>query len=137
VNALGCDVRYIDYLNLLRGGSGDDAWSKLSDMARSAKINAEQTNSVNVLLVQVNEEGKIRYSRGVSEHSSASWVWNTKPEERAKEVGRIVVEQPKSRNSSAFPMELGLHWKCMRLAKLEDAAEVGELDTPKNLAADV
>lgn len=62
------DVCIIDYISLLAGADSDDQWRQLGKIARTAKINAKNTNRVNILLCQVDGEGKIRYSRAVSEH---------------------------------------------------------------------
>jgi replicative DNA helicase len=138
INSYAPDVVIIDYISLLKGADADDAWQKLGAMARLAKINAEATNRVNILLCQVSDEGKIRYARAISEHSTNSWVWVAKKEERQKEVGRIVIEQPKARNSSAFTFEVGFHWAHMKVVDVEQVEDVGVVAEPmKNLAADV
>lgn len=62
------DVCIIDYISLLSGADSDDQWRQLGKIARTAKINAKNTNRVNILLCQVDQEGKIRYSRSISEH---------------------------------------------------------------------
>ena len=125
-----CDMVIIDYISLLKGADSDDAWQKLGAMARVAKINAESTNRVNVLLCQVNDEGKIRYARAISEHSNNSWIWVTKKEEREKDVGRIRIEQPKARNSKSFPFEVGFEWSTMRVVDIESSADVGSVPDP-------
>jgi hypothetical protein len=138
VNSYGPDVVLIDYISLLKGADGDDAWQKLGAMARLAKINAEATNRVNILLCQVSDEGKIRYARAISEHSTNSWIWVAKKEERSKDVGRITVEQPKSRNSRSFSFDVGIEWAHMRVVDVDQSDDVGNVATPmKNLAADV
>jgi len=131
-NSYDCDVVIIDYISLLKGVDGDDAWQKLGAAARTAKVNAKATNRVNVLLCQVSEDGKIRYARSISEHSNSSWVWVTDKNERAKPIGRIRVEQPKSRNSRAFPFEIGIEWAFMRVVSVENQSEVGEVAEPTN-----
>jgi replicative DNA helicase len=138
VNSYDCDVVIIDYISLLKGADGDDGWQKLGAMARVAKINAESTHRVNVLLCQVNDEGKIRYARAISEHSTNSFIWVAKKEERERDVGRIRIEQPKARNSRSFPFEVGFEWAAMRIVDIDASEEVGDVATPmKNLAADV
>lgn len=133
------DTVIVDYISLLAGTDGDDNWKKLGAVARVAKINAESTNRANVLLCQVSEEGKIRYAGAISEHSSQSWVWVTKKEEREKQVGRIKIEQPKARNSKSFPFEIGIHWEFMRVVSVADVSgDVGDVTEPmKNLTTDL
>jgi len=135
VNSYECDVVMIDYISLLKGADSDDAWQKLGAMARTAKINAESTNRVNVLLCQVNEDGKIRYARAISEHSSNSMIWVTKKEEKEKEIGRITVEQPKSRNSRSFPFDIGVQWAYMSCVEVDQVDGVGDIPEPmENMA---
>lgn len=135
VNSYDADIVLIDYISLLKGADADDAWQKLGAMARIAKINAEATNRVNALLCQVSDEGKIRYARAISEHSTNSWIWVAAKEEREKEIGRIRIEQPKARNSRSFPFEVGFHWGHMKVVDVDSSDGVGDVPEPmKNLA---
>lgn len=89
-----------------------------------------------MLLCQVSEEGKVRYAKAISEHSTNSWIWKTSKEEREKEVGVIPVEQPKSRNSRSFVMKLGFKWSTMSIVKLDKASlddDVPDLPPKKKL----
>lgn len=129
-NSYDCDVLIIDYISLIKGADADDAWQKLGAMARTAKINAKSTRRVNVLLCQVSEDGKVRYARSISEHSNNSWVWVTNKAEREKDVGRIRVEQPKSRNSRSFPFDIGINWSHMKVVSVENQADVGDVAEP-------
>lgn len=136
VNAYDCDVRIIDYISLLKGADSDDAWQKLGVIARLAKVNAGK-RYVNILLCQVNEDGKIRYARAISEHSNNSWVWNAPKTEREKEIGRIRIEQPKSRNSASYPFECGFHWahmKVVAVTSMPDTSDEGSKEPMANLA---
>lgn len=131
--SLEADVTIVDYISLLEGVDGDDAWQKLGAIARTAKVNADATNRVNILLCQVNDDGTIRYSRAISEHSSNSWIWRTPLEEREKAVGVVQVSQVKARNSKSFNFEVGMEWAYMRLAKVTQEA-VTKAEPKKNLA---
>jgi hypothetical protein len=139
VASLDADVVIVDYISLLAGTEGDDAWQQLGAIARLAKINAEATNRVNVLLCQVTEDGKIRYARAISEHSTNSWIWNTSKEERDKPVGRIKIEQPKCRNSKAYAFEVGFAWAHMDVVPVSEVSgDVGDVAEPmKNLTTDL
>ena len=133
------DAVIVDYISLLEGTDGDDSWRQLGAIARKSKINAESTNRVNILLCQVDEEGKIRYSRAISEHSTNSLIWITKKEEREKPIGRVRVEQPKARNSRAFPFEIGIEWATMRIVSVDSVSPDGLYVTEpmKNLNTDL
>lgn len=139
LSSFDVDVVIVDYISLLAGTDGDDSWRQLGAIARKAKINAEATGRVNVLLCQVDDEGKVRYSRAISEHSTASLIWTTKKEEREKPVGRVKVEQPKARNSKSFPFEMGIEWSYMRVVSAESASpDIGDISEPmKNLSTDL
>lgn len=62
------DMCIVDYISLLKGLDGDDQWLRLGAIARQSKINADNEHRVNILLCQVNDDGKIRYARSISEH---------------------------------------------------------------------
>jgi replicative DNA helicase len=146
ISAYQCDVVIIDYISLLKGVDGDDMWRALGAVARYGKINAEVENRVNILLCQVGDDAKIRYARAISEHSSNSWIWVADRE--SKETGTTRIEQPKSRNSQAFPFTVKILYEYMRVedVALEDNSGLGEVkpeqgkkkrtDIP-NLASDI
>ena len=131
-SAFDYDVTFLDYVSLLKGTDGEDMWRALGSTARYGKINAEVEKRLNVLLVQVDESGKIRYSRAMSEHSNNSWIWVAGEEE--KESGIIEIDQPKSRNSRRFKFKLKLNYSQMRVEKApnEDALGPVESKDPKD-----
>lgn len=139
LSTVDADVVIIDYISLLAGTDGDDSWRALGAIARKGKVNAEATRRVNIMLCQVNDDGKIRYARAISEHSSSSWIWVTSKEEREKDVGRIRVEQPKSRNSRSFPFEIGFKWANMKVVSVDQvSSETGDVTKPmKNIVTDI
>ena len=102
-------------------------WRALGAVARYAKINAEIENCVNIILVQVNDEGKVRYSRAITEHSNNSFIWTVTKEQKAD--GIIRVEQPKSRNSLSFPFSVKMDWEHMRVEDIpfEDNSGLSEV----------
>lgn len=136
IAAYDTDVVIIDYISLLKGVDGDDQWLQLGATARYAKINAENNNRVNILLCQVGDDGKVRYARSISEHSSNSWVWTATKE--SKETGITKIEQPKSRNSLSFPFEVQFDYATMRVlsVNMDERQNLGALKEEKlpNLA---
>jgi replicative DNA helicase len=141
LSAYDCDVKIIDYISLLKGTDGDDMWRKLSSIARYCKIHAEAEDCVVILLVQVDEDGKVRYSRGMAEHANNALIWSNKAE--VKEKGIMKVEQIKSRNSEARPFFLRQIQNYMDLESVSLQEALGSIEgtdkPPKpldNLAAD-
>jgi len=108
LHSLGSDITYIDYISLLAGVGGDDAWQKLGEVARFGKIFAEIHNRVVCLLAQVSEEGRIRYSQAIKEHASVAWSFVATEESR--ERGYLNVEPIKSRNQIKFPFTLKINY---------------------------
>jgi hypothetical protein len=141
-------VTILDYISLLKGTDGEDMWRALSSTARYGKINAGVENRLNILLCQVDDTGRIRYSRAISEHSNNSWIWVAT--EESKETGIMEIDQPKSRNSRRFKFKVKMNYAQMRvesapdeesLAPVTDAGK-GKDVKPKrknlpNMAADI
>lgn len=138
VSGLKCDVVIVDYISLLKGIDDENQWLRLGTIARKAKINAEVTNRVNIMVCQVSDEGKIRYSGAIKEHSSTAFVWT--PNEEEKKSGLIRVEQIKSRNSEPFPFTLQIVWNKMQVKSVEEdqvaIPDITDQDVP-NLASDI
>lgn len=145
--AFDADVNIIDYIGLLKGVDGDDQVRALGQVARYGKINAENTGRANIMLCQLTDEGKIKYSRAITEHSSLSWTWMATPE--SKETGVTKIEQPKSRNSLAFPFYVKIDYAKMQIHSMDlNAADADsslgavegkkkKKDKLENLAADI
>lgn len=141
VSALKCDVCIIDYISLLKGIDDENQWLRLGSIARRAKVNAEITNRVNILLCQVNEDGKIRYAGAIKEHATSAWIWT--PSDEDKESGIVRIEQIKSRNSQPFPFSLKFNWNRMQVESIDNSVEAGDpapVDNKEhqvNLASDI
>lgn len=150
--AYDADINIIDYIGLLKGVDGDDQVRALGQVARYGKINAENTGRANILLSQLTDDGKIKYSRAIAEHSSLAWTWMATPE--SKETGVTKIEQPKSRNSLAFPFYVKIDYAKMQIHSMDMSAadedsSLGSLDVSakdgkkkrkdnlQNLASDV
>lgn len=98
------DIIYIDYISLLKGASGEDQWRKLGDIARYGKVYAGNHKKVVVLAAQVNEDGKLKYSQTIREHSNTAWVFVATKESREK--GHLNIDVLKSRNQNGRPFTL-------------------------------
>lgn len=139
ISSYQCDVVIIDYVTLLKGTDGPDQWKDLGKVARIAKINAELNNRVNILLSQVDDTGKIRYSQTVKEHASNAWIFVA--DKDSKEQGILKIEQIKSRNQVAYPFTIKIEYKYSTIGDVDqdyvERKPQQDFDVDvKNLAAD-
>lgn len=116
-------VTFIDYISLLKGADGDDSWQKLGQIARAAKVYAAAYNKIIVLLVQVDEAGKVRYARSILEHANNAWIFVAT--DHTKEQGIIDVRQPKARNQDPTPFTLEVEYEYMSVTDSDSGAAVG------------
>lgn len=122
----GSRVVIIDYISLLKGVDGDDAWQKLGAVARYCKIYAEANNMIVVLLAQVSDEGVIRYARSIAEHANYAWKFVATKATREHEI--INIEQLKARNGRMFDFTLRAKMDVMQIRDL-DIEERDELQS--------
>lgn len=101
---MGYKVILIDYISLLKGVDDDEQWKKLGAIARYAKIFAETTNTIVILLAQVSDDGVIRYARSIAEHANNAWLWTASREQ--EDISIYDVTQLKARNQSIFGFQL-------------------------------
>jgi replicative DNA helicase len=117
VYPLGSRIIIIDYISLLKGVDGDDAWQKLGAVARYCKIWAEANNAIVVLLCQISAEGVIRYARSIAEHANNCWTFIANQQTQEQEI--LNIEQLKARNGERFPFTLKATMSNMRVRDLE------------------
>lgn len=117
VHTLDPSIIIVDYISLLKGVDGDDAWQKLGAVARFCKVYAENHSKIVVLLCQVSDEGKIRYARAIAEHSNTCWIFVSTKATRENEI--INVEQIKARNGRLFDFTLSAKLDVMRIGDLD------------------
>jgi len=109
-------VKIIDYMGLLANTDGEDQWRKLGAATRYAKIHAEATNSLIIVLAQLDQQGVIRYSRAMAEHMNNLWAFVANKDTR--EAGIINIEQQKARNQRMFSFSLKIDSDMMRVYDL-------------------
>lgn len=117
LHTFNSDVIYIDYITLLKDADGEDQWRKLGQIARFGKIYAENHNKVVVMLCQVSEEGRLRYSQTMKEHASLMMAFVATKE--TKEKGYLNIELQKSRNQVDRPFTLRIDYAKMQVRDLE------------------
>lgn len=112
----------IDYISLLKDVSADEnSVKQLGNVARYSKVYATQTKTIVTMCAQLSDEGKVKYSRAISENSGLSWLWTYTDEN--KESGIIDVRTGKSRNLVPLNFSLGHDYAKMRIYDIarEDA----------------
>lgn len=113
------EVYLIDYVGLLKGLSDDDQVKKLGNAVREAKIFAKTHNKLVIILAQLNEDNKVKYSRAMVEHVSNCWIWEYN--EANKESGIITIVPIKSRNQDPTPFDLAVDFSIMRAGDASEA----------------
>jgi len=116
------DVLIVDYISLLHSEL-TEMWKSLGETARFMKLFAKPYNMVSVLLCQVNDEEKVRYSRAIKEHADNMWSW-VYSAEIAEETGHIIeVDQQKARNQQRFAFKVKEQFNYMTLTDCEEAVD--------------
>lgn len=117
IHSYNADIIYIDYISLLSGADSDDQWRKLGAIARYAAVYADIHNKVVVLLCQVNEEGRIKYSQTIKEHAAVMWSFVASKE--SKEQGYLKYIVDKSRNQDGRPFSMKIDYALSRIYDFE------------------
>lgn len=113
------DVYVIDYIGLLKGLSGDDQVRQLGAAVREAKIFAKNNNKLVIILAQLNDDNKVKYSRAMVEHVSNCWIWEYN--EASRESGIVTMNPIKSRNQDPTPFDLAVDFSIMRAGDVTEA----------------
>jgi len=134
----GFRVILIDYISLLKGVDGEESWKQLSNVARMCKIYAKTHNIIVILLVQINDEGYIRYSKGVEEHANNAWYFVANKETR--EAGVLNITQKKARNQAMFDFQLAFEADVMRIYDMDKSTassnESGDTEELSDMSGD-
>src|SRR5690606_21023081 len=120
----GVDVVIIDYISLLSGADGDDQWRALGRMARYAKIDAEINNRLNILVAQLSDEGRLKYSQKMKEHANNMWAFTADRDD--KESGLRRVEQIKARNQKDYPFTIKIEMQYSRVTTVDSDYAPGD-----------
>lgn len=127
----------VDYISLLKDvGADENSVKQLGNVARYSKVYATQTKSIITMCAQLSDEGKVKYSRAISENAGLSWLWTYTDENR--ESGLIDVRTGKSRNLVPINFTLGHDYSTMRIFDVqgEDAAPKTEQGMKKRAKQD-
>ena len=129
-------VIIIDYISLLKENGNVEQWKHLSDVAREAKRYTLKTGTLIIMLAQLDDDNKIRYSRAVKEHADVVWSWSVTDADRENE--KFTVNQTKGRNQGLISFEVSGKFACMQIT---DAGNMsmgdGEEDDDSDGASDI
>ena len=117
MRALDFDLVIVDYINLLNkeedaNRNSNDA-AILGDIAKEAKNVAGATNTAWVMLAQLSDQGDVKYSRAIKEHSDCMLTWTYGDAE--KESHLIEINIAKSRHGKSFKFPLREGFKTQRI----------------------
>lgn len=114
----------IDYPGLLEGMTDRDQWKAMSEVVRQAKIFSADNHCLVILLAQLDsEDDRIRYSKGMNEHTDASWIWNYSKQEQ-RDMHLLPIRQLKARDQELFPFDLKEEFHIMRVSNATESTEV-------------
>lgn len=119
----GFDVVTIDYISLLQDAATENQVRALGDITRKCKVFATSTNSLVIMLAQLNEEDKVKYARAIVENADHLWTWRYGENER--ETHLLTIRVDKGRNQQCFPFEVTEDFGLMRI---EDNGPVRDFD---------
>lgn len=126
----GYKIIFIDYVSLLADADSDEQWKALSRVARKCKLFAKRNNCIIVLLAQLSDDDKIRYSKGIAEHADMWWRWRIGDSER--ETGIFTIHQAKARHGRIFSWEQGVEFETNNIYNLDaDAFTSRKSDSKK------
>jgi replicative DNA helicase len=121
VEPMGLDVLFIDYVGLLDGVNDDDQVKALARATAAAKRWAQKTNSVCVMLAQLSDDGKVKYSRAMKENANYCWEWSSNDNADESDSSRIMtIHQTKARGAKQFDFLLKFDYPYMTI---EDVSE--------------
>lgn len=107
-------VIIIDYISLLKENGNVEQWKHLSDVAREAKRYTLKTGSLVIMLAQLDDDNKIRYSKAIKEHADVVWMWSVTDADRENE--KFTVNQTKGRNQGLISFDVNGKFACMQIS---------------------
>lgn len=123
-------VLVIDYINLLRQDHGETQASSLGEITRQAKQWSRKMKCLIIILAQLTDDDRVKYSRAITENADNVWTWRY--EEKERETHIIDVQQGKARNQQIFPFSLMESYETMSLSDFEGGSEEKEKDGHKH-----
>jgi replicative DNA helicase len=114
--AHGYKIVVVDYVGLLAGTDGDDQVRAFSRITKQCKLWAKNNRAIVILAAQLNDDGKIKYSRAMNEDASTMWSFTRTAQD--KEQNTVTVDQGKSRQQSDHQLRLFMDLSTMTVRDL-------------------
>lgn len=114
----GFNFIVIDYITLLRDMHGDNQWQKLVDGVNFAKSYARNTGCTVIILVQITEEQKLKYAKGMID--GADLVWFFTKDQSVIDTGVLWVNTEKARKQKAIKFPVKVEYEFARISNLPD-----------------
>lgn len=95
----GLALVVVDYLQLVRGPSGDSREREVAEVSRTLRMMAMELDCVVVALSQLNDDGKLRESRAIGQDATA--VWTIAKKEDDEQSNRRTLYIPIQRNGES------------------------------------
>lgn len=114
----------IDYISLLKDANSDQQAQVLGEISRQCKVFATNNHCLIVLLAQLNDDDKIKYSRAIAENADVMWKWRYGEQE--KEGGIIDINCEKYRNGATMHFAVKEEFQCMRAIGVESSENEDE-----------
>ena len=133
VKAYEYDLILVDYVNLLEPISKADERVQLGEIARALKLGAGENylNCAMVVLAQLNDENRIKYSRAMAEHADFILWWRMGEEEKA--THSFILHQDKARNARQYSIQFREKFSRMQVEAIK---EVSATQSPINKGKD-
>ena len=124
------NVIVIDYINLLDhpNAAKMQDWQKLNELARELKLMTKDLNALIIAPTQMNEDGSLRYARGLAEHANTVWTWKYGEEEQGTHI--LTIDQPAVRGWAPFKFYLMEDFSRMKVVDHQGADPENDLGSP-------
>ena len=121
VEPMALDVIFIDYVGLLDGVNDDDQVKALARATAIGKRWAQKTNAVCIMLAQLSDDGKVKYSRAMKENANYCWEWSSLENDAESDSSRIMtINQTKARGAKQFDFLLKFNYPYMIIEDVTD-----------------
>ena len=130
------DILYIDYISLLAPERASVPQNQqLQEISRLAKIAAKNMKIPLVLLAQLNDQDKIKYSGGINENAALTIIWRRTEDSYASRT--IDFEVIKARNQKTMKFTMAEEFNIMRICGTNERSQkVKKIKPEQSLAMD-